>query len=130
MASQLGQYCISVTDLDRSVRFYCDVLGLKELERISVPEADEVILGSHDGQGRHIQLAQRKDLSGPIDHGNALWKLYLYCDDIDSLHEAALASGSESLMPPTALAKWPVIVAFITDPDGYRIEVLQRTTTD
>lgn len=125
MANRLGQYCITVSDLERSVAFYRDVMGLEDLQRISIPGADEAILGAADSDGR-IQLAQREDVTGSIDHGNALWKLYLYCDDIHALYDAAMAAGCVSDMEPTRLEEWPVIAAFIRDPDGYRIEVLQR----
>ncbi|WP_116368438.1 VOC family protein [Parahaliea mediterranea] len=125
MANTLGQYCITVTDLERSVAFYRDVLGLLDLQRISIPGAEEAILGAADSDGR-IQLAQREDVPGPIDHGNALWKLYLYCDDVQAVYDAALAAGAQSDMAPTPLEGWPVIAAFIRDLDGYSIEMLQR----
>ncbi|MBN7797081.1 VOC family protein [Parahaliea mediterranea] len=125
MASKLGQYCITVSDLERSVAFYRDILGLQDLQRISIPGAEEAILGSPGSDGR-IQLAQRESVTGPIDHGNALWKLYLYCDDARAVHNAAVAAGAPSDMAPARLEGWPVIAAFIRDPDGYAIEILQR----
>jgi predicted enzyme related to lactoylglutathione lyase len=124
MANRVGQFCISVSDLERSTAFYRDVLGLLEQQRISIPGAEEVILGTDDSDGK-IQLAQREDVVGPIDHGNALWKLYLYCDDIEAVCRGVEAFGCEVVSAPQRLEAWSVIVAFITDPDGYSIEVVQ-----
>jgi lactoylglutathione lyase len=126
MASQVAQFCISVTDLDRSEDYYTNVLGLQVQQRIEIPDAKELVLGSADSDGS-IQLAQKTDQQGPIDHGDgALWKFYIYSDDIQSIYDAALAWGSECPTPPTRLDEWKVSIAFIIDPDGYRIELVQR----
>lgn len=125
MSSRVGQYCITVSDLEHSTAFYRDVLGLKELQRISIPGAEEVILGAADSDGK-IQLAQRDDVVPPIQHGNALWKLYLYCDDIEAVCRAVQAFGCEVVSAPQRLEQWSVVVAFVNDPDGYSIEVIER----
>lgn len=126
MASRLGQFCISVTDLERSTDFYTRVLGLTLEQRIEIPEAREVVLGAEGSDGK-LQLAQKTAQSGPIDHGDdALWKFYLYTDDIEAVYQAAMEYGCVSETPPTPLPRWAVTVAMILDPDGYRIEILQR----
>ncbi|MDO8863147.1 VOC family protein [Haliea sp. E1-2-M8] len=125
MTSRVGQYCISVADLEKSAAFYRDVLGLQEQQRISIPGAEEIILGAEGSDGK-IQLAQRDDVVPPIDHGNALWKLYLYCDDIEGICREVEACGCKVVSAPQRLEQWPVIVAFITDLDGYSIEVIER----
>tara|TARA_R110002072_G_scaffold19104_2_gene71343 strand:- start:127 stop:513 length:387 start_codon:yes stop_codon:yes gene_type:complete len=126
MASQVGQFCISVTDLDRSEDYYTNVLGLKVQQRIEVPEAKELVLGSDDSTAS-MQLAQKTDQQGSIDHGNgALHKFYIYSDDIQSIYDAALAWGSQCPTPPTRLDEWKVSIAFIIDPDGYHVELVQR----
>lgn len=126
MASRLGQFCISVTDLERSEDFYTRVLGLVTEQRIEIPEAREVVLGAVGSDGK-IQLAQKTAQRSAIDHGDeALWKFYLYTDDIAALYRAAMEYGCVSETPPTRLSEWPVTIAMILDPDGYRIELLQR----
>ena len=74
MAATVGQYCINVTDLERSERFYEDIIGLKVQSRTQIPNVNEVVLAADVGGGR-LQLAQWLDRSGPIDHGTALWKI-------------------------------------------------------
>ncbi len=126
MKSRAGQYCINVTDLARSAQFYSEVMGLEIQQHIEVPGASEIILGSSHSDGK-IQLAQQLERKpGPINHGDALWKLYIYTDDCRKAYEGALAFGCESQMEPQVLTQWNVTCAFIKDPDGYSVEIVQR----
>jgi lactoylglutathione lyase len=119
----LGQYCINVTDLDRTLAFY-ELLGLSCTSRTEIPQAFEAIV-EHPDRGSKLQLAQQKDQEGPLRMGS-MWKLYVYTDDCAALYGAAVAAGSPSLMEPTRLDRWPVTVAFVADPDGYQVELVQR----
>ena len=125
MAATVGQYCINVTDLERSERFYEDIIGLKVQSRTQIPNVNQVVLAADVGGGR-LQLAQWLDRSGPIDHGTALWKIYMNVDDCVAVHDRAVAAGFTSTMEPTKLDRWPVTVGFILDPDGYGIELIQQ----
>jgi predicted enzyme related to lactoylglutathione lyase len=126
MASRLGQFCISVTDLARSEDFYTRVLKLEVQQRIEIPDAKEIVLGAEGSDGK-LQLAQKTAQRGAIDHGDeALWKFYLYTDDIEAIYQAAVEYGCVSETPPTELSEWSVTIAMILDPDGYRIEIIQR----
>lgn len=129
MATKVGQYCINVTDLERSERFYEDIVGLKVQTRTQIENVDEVVLAADKGGGR-LQLAQHLDRTGPIDHGDALWKVYMIVDDCIGVHQRAVDAGFESTMEPERLDRWPVTVAFILDPDGYSIELVQRDGED
>jgi lactoylglutathione lyase len=124
MGSWLGQYCLNVTDLDRSLAFY-ETLGLTCTSRTEIDQAWEAIV-EHPGRGAQLQLAQQKDQEGPIDRGNAFWKLYVHTDDVVALHDAAVAAGHTSTMAPLRLDRWPVTIAFLADPDGYPVELVQR----
>jgi len=126
MKSRVGQFCINVTDLERSTRFYSEVMGLEVQQHIEIPEAREVILGAADSDGK-IQLAEQRERKSAINHGDALWKLYVYTDDCQAAYDRAMAfGGCQSQMSPQVLAEWNVTVAFVTDPDGYSIEIVQR----
>lgn len=124
MKTSVDQFCINVSNLERSVAFYEQVLGLEVTHRIEIPNVSEVVLAG--ASGNRIQLAWHHDHSGPIDHGNAFWKLYLNTDDCQGLYQRAIDAGSESVAAPVRLEQWPVTVAFIKDPDGYQIEILQH----
>lgn len=128
MATTVGQYCINVTDLERSERFYTDIIGLKVQSRTEIPGVNEIVLAADDGGGR-LQLAHHVERNEPIDHGTALWKIYMNVGDCAAVHGKAVAAGYESTMEPQRLDRWPVTVAFILDPDGYSIELLERNET-
>ena len=124
MATTVGQYCINVTDLERSQRFYEDIIGLKVQTRTQIPNVNEIVLAADVGGGR-LQLAQWLNRSGPIEHGTALWKIYMNVDDCAAVHKRAVDAGFTSTMEPQRLERWPVTVAFIVDPDGYSVELVQ-----
>jgi len=77
------------------------------------------------GQGSKLQLAQQADQDGPLRMGS-MWKLYVNTDDCEGLHAKAVAAGHPSLVPPMRLDRWPVTIAFVGDPDGYQVELVQR----
>jgi lactoylglutathione lyase len=124
MGSWLGQYCLNVTDLDRSVAFY-ETLGLTCTSRTEIDRAHEAIV-ENPAHGSKLQLARQKDQDGPVDRGTGFWKLYVNTDDVAGLHDAAVAAGHTSTMAPTRLHRWPVTIAFLADPDGYPVELVQR----
>lgn len=124
MATTVGQYCIYVTDIERSERFYTEVIGLKVQSRTEIPGVHEIVLAADEGGGR-LQLAQRHDEPQPIDHGFALWKIYMNVDNAQDTHDRAVEFGCESRMVPEKLERWPVIVGFVNDPDGYSVELVE-----
>lgn len=124
MATTVGQYCIYVSDIDRSIRFYEDIIGLKVQSRTEIEGVHEVVLAADAGGGR-LQLAQRYEGGQPIDHGFALWKIYMNVDDCRDTHRRAVEAGCRSTMEPERLERWPVTVGFVEDPDGYSIELIQ-----
>ena len=124
MTSWLGQYCLNVTDLDRSVAFY-EGLGLTCTSRTEIPQAFEAIV-EHPGAGSKLQLARQKDHDGPVDLGTAFWKLYVNTSDVAGLFERATAAGAVVEAKPERLDRWPVSVAFVRDPDGYQVELVER----
>ncbi len=58
--------------------------------------------------------------------GTSMWKLYVHTDDAVALHGCAVEAGYQSVMEPTVLDRWPVTIAFMADPDGYQVELVQR----
>lgn len=124
MKTWLGQYCINVSDLARAENFYTEVMQLTVGHRIEIPGVKEVVLSGEDN-GMQIQLAQQLEKPGPIEHGNAFWKLYINTSNCQALYDRAIAYGSTSITAPQFLAQWSVTIAMIQDPDGYNIELVQ-----
>ena len=128
MAAWVGQYCIYVSDLERAVKFY-EALGLQNTSRTDLDTIKEAIVENPDKGGK-LQLAQKLDQDGPIDMGNAFWKLYVATNDIDKMFADVVALGAEVVMEPARLDQWPMSIGFVKDPDGYLVELTQRHPVD
>ena len=79
MKTSIDQYCINVTDLEKSLQFWETALGLTITHRIETDDFTEIVLSGEDGN--RIQLARHHGQKGRIEHGNGFWKLYLKTDD-------------------------------------------------
>jgi lactoylglutathione lyase len=122
--SWLGQYCIFVTDLEVTIKFY-ETLGLECTSRTEIPDINEAILENPDKGGK-LQIAQHTKRTGPLQMGNAFWKLYVATNDIERMYKAAIDAGHSSVYEPRREERWPMTVGFIKDPDGYLVELTQR----
>jgi lactoylglutathione lyase len=124
VSAWVGQYCIYVTDLERSVKFY-EALGLENTSRTDLDNVREAVV-ANDGKGGRLQLAQHLERDGPIDMGNAFWKLYVATNDIARMFDDAVAAGADVVSAPVRMEQWPMSVGFVKDPDGYLVELTQR----
>jgi lactoylglutathione lyase len=124
VVSILGQYCINVRNLDRAIEFWEGVVGIPVVSRTEIEIAKEAVLQSPAG-GSRLQLAEHFDQEGPIEMGNAMWKLYVNTDDCVALYDKAMAAGCESVTAPSRLERWPVTMAYIKDFDGYLVELIE-----
>jgi lactoylglutathione lyase len=125
MTSWLRQYCIYVTDIEATISFY-ETLGLTCTSRTEIAKGLKEAMIENPEKGAWMQLAQNADIKPPIDMGSAMWKLYIYTDDCQGIYDAAIAAGYKSVSPPVTLDRWPTTIAFIEDPDGYQVELVQR----
>ena len=121
----IGNVAINVSDLERSERFYVDVLGLEVLARIETPDVRELLLGSSEG-GSQLMLARHTAQEGPVDAGGGMWKVYLATDDSEGLFRRAVAAGAEPVAEPRHLERFEVTISFVRDPDGHLLELGQR----
>ncbi|MDG2472878.1 MAG: VOC family protein [Pseudomonadales bacterium] len=127
MKTSFDQFCINVSDLDASIHFYETVLGFTITHRLEQPGGMNVTEVLFEGEnGFRLQIARHHDVTGPIDHGNALWKFYINTDDCEGLYQRCMEQGVESISAPVRLDGWPVTAAFVADPDGYQVEILEH----
>ena len=122
--SWVGAYCIYVSDIEATIRFY-ELLGLEVASRTEIDHASEAVLVNSVRGGNRVQLAQQKHPVGPIDMGNSMWKLYFLTDDCQGLYDKMVGAGYEGVTEPVRLDRWPTTMAFVADPDGYQIELVQ-----
>lgn len=126
MTQILSQFCINVADMDRALEFWHGVCELPIANRVETDDFIEVMLQSEHG-GSRLQLAQHFANDGkPIEMGNSVWKIYLNTSDCRAVYDRAIAAGCESVSEPMETDRWPVILAFVNDFDGYLVEFVEH----
>ncbi|WP_085343717.1 lactoylglutathione lyase [Vibrio sp. ArtGut-C1] len=118
---------IRVVDLDKSIEFYTKVLGMSVLDRFENQEYrySLVFVGSPDQpHGANIELTYNWD-TGSYDLGNAFGHIALGCEDIYAACEKIKALGGNVTREPGPMKGGKTHIAFIKDPDGYPIELIQ-----
>ena len=113
-----------VEDIERSMKFYCNVLGMNELQRFDLGDGvQEVILGFPDSKGAGVILMWNTKRSTPYQYGDSYSRFVMMVSDLDAALAHLLANGTTISKQPTEVGGLRYIMA--KDPDGYTIEVLQ-----
>lgn len=118
---------IRVTDLDQSIEFYTQVLGMSVLNRTENTDYRYtlVFVGYEDQpEGTTIELTYNWD-TNHYEMGNAFGHLALGVDDINAACEKIKAQGGNVTREPGPVKGGSTHIAFVTDPDGYQIELIQ-----
>lgn len=113
-----------VADLERTVAFYKDVLGLEEVRRSTSPRGSRLVFLKAAGSDELIELCQF-DESGPVVVGPDLTHLAFEVDDLAAFARVAASKGFPLSDGPTPTNGGSVI-GFIDAPEGYEIELIQR----
>lgn len=117
---------IRVVDLNRSMTFYGRGFGLVESHRIDFPDFTLAYLREPES-GFEVELTYNKARTEPYSHGNGYGHLAFVTDDLEGYSERLVALGYapgeiKSLTADAGSARF----FFVTDPDGYKIEVLEK----
>lgn len=118
---------IRVGDLDRSVQFYCDVLGMKLLRRKDYPDGKFTLafVGYGDESSNAvIELTHNWD-TAKYDLGNGFGHVALGVENIYTACDAIKALGGKVTREPGPMKHGSTEIAFVEDPDGYKIELIQ-----
>jgi lactoylglutathione lyase len=118
---------IRVQDLDRATRFYTDVFALRESHRLTLPSFVLVYL-QEPQSGFEIELTWNQGREEPYTHGSGYGHMAFCVAELKSFHESLRRTGYQP-GEIKALTVDGVVLArffFITDPDGYKIEVLEK----
>jgi len=120
---------LRVTDLERSVAFYTKLLGMKELRRRDVPDGKYtlVFVGyAEEATGAAvIELTYNYGVD-KYEMGTAFGHLAIGVDDIYATCEALRAAGARISREPGPVKFGTTVIAFVEDPDGYKIELIER----
>ncbi|MGD0948896.1 MAG: lactoylglutathione lyase [Candidatus Binatia bacterium] len=125
---QLLHTMIRVNDLDESLRFYCDHLGMKLLRKQEYPGGRFTLafVGYGDESSHSvIELTYNWD-THQYDLGNAFGHLAIGVLDIYKFCDQLRAKGVKVVREPGPMKHGATEIAFIEDPNGYRIELIQR----
>ncbi|KOO05251.1 VOC family protein [Vibrio nereis] len=118
---------IRVSDLERSVKFYRDALEL-EIKDQYVFDGFSLTYLANKETGFELELTHNHDQSEPYDLGNGYGHLAVSVSDIESAHQRIKSLGIEAgdIKAFDHQQKHLATFFFIMDPDGYKIEFLQR----
>jgi len=122
---------LRVRDLDRSLHFYCELLGMKLLRRKDFSggaftlafvgygdESETAVLElTHNWDGRDYEL------------GTAFGHIALGVDRIRELCDSLRAQGVKVVREPGPMQHGTTVIAFLEDPDGYRIELIEERSS-
>ncbi len=119
---------IRVGDLDRSVDFYTRLLGMKELRRNEVKDGKYTLAFVGYGDEANSTVIELTYNWG-VDHyemGSAFGHLAIGVPDVAATCERLRKGGAKITREPGPVKFGTTIIAFVEDPDGYKIELVQR----
>lgn len=120
---------IRVKDLDRSLDFYCDKLGMTLIRKTDYPGGEFTLAfvgyGSEESTAV-IELTHNWGQEEDYDLGDAFGHVAIGVKDIYGLCDRLKDSGVSIPRPPGPMKHGTTVIAFLEDPDGYKIELIER----
>lgn len=121
---------IRVGQLDRSIAFYTEVLGMRLLRQHDYPDGRFTLAfvgyGDEDSHSV-IELTHNWD-TDRYELGNAFGHLAVEVDDAYAACDAVRAKGGKVVREAGPMKHGSTVIAFVEDPDGYKIEFIQKGT--
>ena len=117
---------LRVRNLDKTLHFYVDILGMKILRQNEYPEGrfTNTFIGYQgEDDATTIELTYNWDQAEDYDRGNGWGHIALKVSDVYAASEYLKSHGVEFTKEPSAMKNGTRILAFIKDPDGYPIEL-------
>lgn len=119
---------LRVGELDQSLRFYCDGLGMKLLHKKDYPEGRFTLafVGyGAEGDTAVMELTHNWDTKS-YDVGNGFGHVAIAVDDIHKTCAELKAKGAKVVREPGPMKYGGSVIAFVEDPNGYKIELIER----
>lgn len=120
---------IRVGDLDNSIAFYTDVLGMRLLRRNDYPNGRFTLafVGYGDETDHTvIELTHNWDTDA-YELGNGFGHIALAVDDAAAACDAIKARGGNVVREAGPMQHGTTVIAFVEDPDGYKVELIERS---
>jgi lactoylglutathione lyase len=120
--------CYRILAIDRSVAFY-EALGFQEIGRVPIrDEAINVFMGlPEDGPSPRLELTYNVGRDEPYEIGTGYGHIAITTEDLDGTLRRLAGQGIEPESPPYSIREGGSRLCFVRDPDGYRIEIIERT---
>ena len=121
---------IRVNNLEESIKFYTEVLGMSLIREKEYPEGkfSLAFLGyGKETEETVIELTYNWNKS-EYDHGNAFGHIALEVDDIYKACNEIKKQGTKVIRDPGPMMGSKLLLAFIEDPNGYKIELIEKGT--
>lgn len=116
-----NHFNFNVLDLDRSLKFYDEALGLKPVREKQAKDGSFRLVFLGDGvTGFQLELTYLVDRTEPYDLGEAEYHLAMETEDMEAAHAKHEAMGCICFENPS------MGIYFIEDPDGYWIEIIPK----
>ena len=121
--------CYRILDIDRSVAFY-EALGFEEKRRMPIrDEAINVFMGlPEDGLEPRLELTYNIGREEPYEIGTGYGHIAISTADLDATLASLAELGISPERPPYTIREGGSRLCFVRDPDGYRIEILERSS--
>jgi lactoylglutathione lyase len=123
---------LRVGDLQRSIDFYTRVLGMKLLRTTERPEQKySLAFVGYGSNPEHAEIELTYNYgTAQYDMGSAYGHVALGMPDIYTACDKIRAAGGNVTREPGPVKGGDTVIAFVTDPDGYKIELIQRPEAD
>ena len=121
---------LRVVDLDRSIAFYRDVLGMKLLRRTDYPEGKFTLafVGyGEESEGAVIELTLNWGVAH-YDLGNAFGHIAVAVQNAYEACDQVKRRGGKVTREAGPMKHGTTVIAFVEDPDGYKIELIEKST--
>lgn len=121
---------LRVGNLDRSLDFYTNVLGMRVLRKKDYPDGKFTLafVGYQDeADGAVLELTHNWE-TDHYDLGNAYGHVAIEVDDAYAACERVKAKGGQVVREAGPMKHGTTVIAFVQDPDGYKIEFIQKGT--
>jgi lactoylglutathione lyase len=123
---------LRVGDLERSIKFYTEVLGMKLIRTHDYPDGEFTLAFVGYGNEYDNTVLELTYNYGKTSYemGGAFGHLALEVDDIYAECEAVKAKGGKVVREAGPMKSGTLVIAFVEDPDGYKIEFIQKGTIE
>ncbi len=121
---------LRVGNLEESLKFYCEVLGMQLLRRKDYPGGEFTLAFVGYGNEADTSVLELTYNWGKekYDLGDAYGHIALGVEDIYGTCEAIRAQGGKISREPGPMKHGSTVIAFVEDPDGYKVELIQVGT--